>query len=146
MTQEQARQLKAGVTGDTYDSDLLRMGHFLAYERFNSLLQGLAGLAVRCDDQDGVVSGYGASDFWEFGGVHRGSQGLRGARRRFQYQQVFRRTYIGKKFAESSRQRRQAGGVFREDRSGLVALVSLDQSKLLQIAGKRGLGDAQLLS
>src|SRR5580704_19343733 len=43
MTQEQARQFKAGVTSDTYDSDLLRMGHSLSVRAIQSAFAGIRG-------------------------------------------------------------------------------------------------------
>src|SRR5208337_724072 len=46
---------------------------------------------------------------------------------------------------ECAGKRENGGGRFRQTGAGLVALVGFDELQFLQIAGKGGLGDAQLL-
>src|SRR6266851_2587961 len=117
-----------------------------AHQRFDPFLERLSGFFVGSDDQDGVVAGDGAGGFRKFGSIDSGGEGLRASGRRFQDEQIYRGANVQKELAERASQRRQAVvGFLRQRGGGAVAFLGFDEAKFLEIAGKRGLRNAQFL-
>src|SRR5258705_6573528 len=112
---------------------------------FDLVLEGGASSFVRRNDENGVISRDGASNFRKFRRIHGGSEGLRATGRRFENEKILSRTNVKQELAKRTGERWKRSGLFRKSRLLLVAFASLYELELLKVPGKCGLGHAEAL-